>query len=231
MLANISELIADVRSLINEPSPSFWTDAEIQRWLLEAADDFATRTKCLSSYYTKVLAESDIINGNEIRVNSDFVALDEGGVYYNGKPLIRVSPVMLREWDINWRNATGTPTHFYLRGDMIGFYPKPSAGDTVSYYGIERPTPMSGDIAPLSGDYRVIALRRYIRDYAVAMCWYKKNEMQKYADMMARYEMGVYNTINILTGHKDQGGRIIPSPGYHRGSTYSVRYGRTDVFD
>lgn len=230
MLASLAEIIADVRSLINEPTADFWTDDEITRWILEASDDFSTRTKLLSSYYSKTLTAEDIVNDREIRLSSDFVALDEGGVLYNDTPLIQTSLKQLDEWVGDWRNATGTPTRFYFRGDSIGFYPKPSVGDTVKYYGIERATTLSGSVVPLSSDYRVVAMRRYLRDYAVAMCWYKKNEMAKYADMMARYEMGIINAQSVVSGHKNQGAEMIP--GYRtKGSRYSIRYGRTDVFD
>ena len=70
---------------------------------------------------------------------------------------------------------------------------------------------MDSDIVePLSGDYRIIALRKCLRDYAVAMCWYKKNEIAKYQEMMSRYEMNVFNVQNLLAGHKNQGAQMIP---------------------
>jgi len=212
MLANVNEILTDVRSLINESTERFWKDDEIIRWINEAAEDFSFKTKCLSSYYYKILTEDDIIDDREIRLNPDFIALDEGGVLYNDKPLTQTSLKHLDEWGKDWRSRTGTPTHFYFRGDYIGFYPKPSIGDKVSYYGIERAPYLDSDIVePLSGDYRVIALRKCLRDYAVAMCWYKKNEIAKYQEMMARYEMNVFNVQNLLAGHKNQGAKIIPA--------------------
>lgn len=230
MLVSLAEILADVRSLINEPTEDFWDDDEIERWILEGSEDFSTRTKLLSSYYSKTLEATDIVNDREIRLNSDFVAFDEGGVLYNDTPLIQTSLKQLDEWVGNWRDTTGTPTRFYFRGDYLGFYPKPSAGDEVKYYGIERAPTLTGSVVPLNSDYRVIALRRYLRDYAVAMCWYKKNEMQKYADMMARYEMGIMNAQSVVSGHKNQGAQMIP--GYRtKGSRYSIRYGRTDIYD
>ena len=212
MLANVSSIVADVRSLINERTEAFWKDDEIIRWINEAAEDFSFKTKCLSSYYYKELTADDIVNEREIRLNSDFIALDEGGILYNDKPLIQTSLRHLDEWVGDWRNREGTPTHFYFRADYVGFYPKPSVGDKVAYYGIERAPAMGSDIVePLSGDYRVIALRKCLRDYAVAMCWYKKNEIAKYQEMMARYEMNVFNTQSLLAGNKNQGALIVPS--------------------
>jgi len=233
MLATITEIIADVRSLINESSDGFWLDTEITKWVNEAQEIIATETKLLSSYYSRLLEDTDIINGREIRFYADFVALDEGGVLYDDKPLEQISLKALDEHFGNWRNTAGTPTRFYFRGDMMGFFPACAAGGTVKYYGIERATELSSGTpttVPLSGDYRTIAFRRYMRDYAVAMCWYKKNETDKYQGKMNEFRLGIYNINAILNGHKNQGARIIPE--YRaKGHRYAIRYGRTDCAD
>lgn len=211
MLANQSEIITSVRRLINEATASFWSDDEISEWIDEGQEIFANETGLLSSYYTVTLTASDINNDREVRLNSDFIAFDEGGVLYNGEPLIPTNIKTLDEWYGDWRDKTGTPTHYYIRGDYIGFYPAPSAGDTIAYYGIERPASLSGGSTPLSGDYRTIAFRRCIRDYAVAMCWYKKNEMQKYAEMLNRFYDGINRAKNLIRQGKNQQARIIPA--------------------
>ncbi len=230
MLATIAEIITDVRSLVNETTASFWTDVEITRWANEGQEIIGTETKCLSKYYKHTLIAADIVNSREIRMYSDFVALDDGGIVYDDKPLEQISLNALNEHAGNWRETTGTPTRFYFRSDMIGFYPIPSAGAVVEYYGIERATELSGSTVPLSGDYRTIAFRRYMRDYAVAQCWYKKNEIDKYQGKMAEFLRGIYNINAILNGNKNQGAMIIP--GYRaRGHSHAIRYGRTDVFD
>lgn len=231
MLATIAEIITSVRYLINEATASFWSDAEITTYVNEAQEIFTTTTKCLSKYYSHTLEATDIKNDREIRLYSDFVALDEGGVLYDDDPLKPISLKALDEYGgSGWRDTTGTPTHFYKRGDMLGFYPKPSTGGVVAYYGIERATELSGSTVPLSGDYRTIAFRRYIRDYAVSLCWAKKNETVKADKYMAKFEHGLYIANAILQGDKNQGAKIIPA--YRaRGHRYAIRYGRTDVFD
>jgi hypothetical protein len=112
---------------------------------------------------------------------------------------------------------------------MIGFYPKPSATDVVKYYGIERATELSGSTVPLSSDYRTVSFRRYMRDYAVAQCWYKKNEMDKYQMKMNEFNRGIYNINALLNGNKNQGAKMIPSY-TPRGGRYAIHYGRTDVY-
>lgn len=230
MLVNLAAIVTDVRSLIYEPTEIFWLNIEIERWANEGQEVFSTEIKCLSKYYSHELKSSDIKHDREIRLYSDFVAFDEGGVLYNDKPLTPTSLKALDEWVGSWRDTAGTPTRFYVRGDMMGFYPKPSAGDTVKYYGIERAATLTSSVVPFSGDYRVVAFRRHIRDYAIAMCWYKKNEYKKGDKWMAKFDKGLFTANAILNGERNQPKMIIPAYRPRRHS-YSIRYGRTDTFD
>ena len=230
MLETLAVLVTSVRYLVNEATASFWSDAEIGLYLNEGQEIFSTETKCLSKYYSHELGSSDIKHDREIRMNSDFVAFDEGGVLYNDKPLTPISLKALDEWAGSWRDTTGTPTRFYVRGDMIGFYPKPSVGDTVKYYGIERAATLVDSVVPLASDYRVIAFRRHIRDYAVAMCWYKKYEDVKGDKWMAKFDKGLYTANAIINGERNQPKMMIPA--YRpRGHAYSIRWGDTSHFD
>lgn len=228
MLENINEIIEDVRSLINEKIPGFWSDDEITRWVNEGQEILATKTGLLSSYYHKVLVEEDIENGREIRLNHDFLAFDRGGVLYNGKPLSPTSINVLDDYSPNWRNVSGVPVKYYTRGDHLGFYPKPSVGDTVSYYGIERADKLSDEERPFNNDYRTVSFRKHIRDYAIAHCWYKKNEMAKYAEKMASFENGIREVKAILTKNEDEAVFMIPDS-KHFG--IGISYGITSKFD
>lgn len=230
MLATIAEIITSARLLLNETTAVFWTDAGITAFADEAQEEIVTDTQCLSKYYKHILLAADIKNDREVRFKSDFIALDDGGIIYNDVPLEQISLNALNEHFSGWRTTTGTPRRFYLRSDMIGFFPKPSAGAVVEYFGIERATDLSGETVPLSGDYRAVGFRRYMRDYAVGMCWYAKNEDIKGDRYMARFERGKNKINAILNAHKNQGAMMIP--GYRaRGSSYAIRWGRTDVFD
>jgi len=227
MLANLAELVASVRVLINETTEGFWLTTEIEDFLNEGHDTFTAETKCLSKFYSHTLIADDIKHDREIRFYSDFVALDEGGVLYNDKPLIPTSLKALDEHGgTTWRDKTGTPTHFYKRGDMLGFYPKPSAGGVVKYYGIERATTLSGEVVPFSGDYRTIPFRRHIRNYAISLCWEKKGEDRKADKWMAKFNKGLYNAAAILVGDKTQNMKIIPAYTPKR-RPYSTNYGST----
>lgn len=212
MLANLAEIRTSVRYLLNETTAKFWEDTFVDLMINEGQEEFSSATQCLSKFYSYTLQASDIKNNREIRLNSDFIAFDEGGVIYDGKSLIPTTMKELNTWaGADWRDETGTPTHFYQRGDMIGFAPgRPVAGIVVKYYAVERAPTLSGSEVTLSADYRVIAFRRYIRDYAVAMCWYAKNEDIKGDRWMTKYEIGVRKTNNVIFGNKTEPFRMIP---------------------
>jgi len=217
ILADVDAIVADCRSLLDEPSTAsnkFYADAEIIRWANEGAEKFTSFTRVLSKLYEYVIDADDIKNDRELRLSSDFITFDEGGVLYNDKPLQEISLIILDEWNgTAWREHTGTPHSYYRRGDYIGFYPILSAGDTVKYYGIERtPTMATGDtVAPLSGDYRMIAFRPYIRNYAMAFCWYKKGNMDYYKEQMQEFDKGISLVNQIVHGEKNQVKMMIPA--------------------
>ena len=145
-------------------------------------------------------------------MGDDFVAFDEGGVIYDGKQLIPTTMKELNTWAGNdWRDETGTPTHFYQRGDQLGFAPgRPVAGVTIEYYAVERSETLTDTEVTLSGDYRVIAFRRYVRDYAIAQCWYAKNEIQKYMQKMGEFQYGMRECNNVVFGNKTEPFKMIP---------------------
>jgi hypothetical protein len=226
MLDNIDEIVTDCRSLLDEPSTNenkFYSDTEIIRWANEGSDVFTSLTRVLCHYYAFTITEVSIHDSREIRVGSDFINFDEGGILYNDKPLREVSLMELDEWyGKSWRDHTGNAALFYRRGEYIGIYPKPVAGDTLKYYGISRtPTMVASDgVAPLSDDYRLVAFRRFIRDYAMALCYWKKGDRNGYREKMNDFEKGIALVNSVVHGERNQPKRMIPSRRY--GSAHTI---------
>ncbi len=218
ILADVDAIVVDCRSLLDEASTAtnkFYVDAEIIRWANEGAEKFTSQTRTLSKLYEYTIEAAAIKNDRELRLSSDFITFDEGGVLYEGKPIPELSLKEVDEYkDSTWRDQSATqPVGYYRRGDMMGFVPSLTVGHTVKYYGIERtPTMVADDaVAPLSGDYRMIAFRPYIRDYAIAQCWYKKGEMKNYKDKMKEFKDGIALVNQVVHGEKNQVKKMIPS--------------------
>lgn len=218
ILANVDEIVADVRSLLDEASTAenkFWVDAEIIRWANEGAEKFTSFTKTLSKYYNYTIDADDIHDDRELRLSSDFITFDEGGVLYNDKWVPEVALLEVEEYKgSTWRDQTNTqPAGYYRRGDYIGFVPNLTAGDTVKYFAIERTPAMVADdeVAPLSGDYRMIAFRPYIRDYAMSKCFFKKGEFRLAREMMDEFKDGIAWVNQVVHGEKNQVKKMIPA--------------------
>ena len=218
MLANIDEIVADVRSLLDEASAAtnkFWIDAEIVRWANEGSEKFTSFTRVLSKLYEYTINADDVANDRELRLSSDFITFDEGGVLYNDISIPEMSLLEADEWKgSTWRNQTSTvPIAYYRRGDGIGFIPSLTAGDVIKYYGIERTPTMvlEDEVAPLSGDYRMVAFRPYIRDYAISKCWYKKGEFKLAKEMMKEFRDGIALVNQVVHGERNQVKKMIPA--------------------
>jgi len=188
ILTNSTDLIEDVRSLINEETTGgFWTDDFILRQLKKGHQVLSTKLKLSNTIWTATLTtsapgtgEAQITDNREIRLPSTFISIDEGGVYYNDDVCSPTSIKQLKHNNKDWLNEIGIPRLYYLRGDMIGWDKQISAGDKVRIYGIKMPAELAAGTAPFDGDYRTVGYRYLIVDYAVAMCWKKKNEMNKH---------------------------------------------------
>jgi len=215
LLSTLAKINTDVRSLINEKTEGFWLDAEITNWSQEAQEEIANETFCLRTWKTYIILglvgeTNDIFDERELRMDDDFIAIDEGLVYYNDVVLRPTTQGRLALADSQWRDKTGTPSRYYVRGDMLGFDCKISAGATVKFYQIERAVAMSDDIKPFNGDYRLINFRKLIRDYVVSMCWEKKGESNRSDKFWQKYQIGLQRMKELLNIDMDNAYNIIP---------------------
>ena len=216
LLATLAKINTDVRSVLCELTEGFWLDTEITNWSNEAQEEIANETFCLRTWKTYTILglvgeTNDIFDERELRMDDDFIAIDEGLVYYNDVALRPTTQARLTLADNKWRDQTGTPSHYYVRGDMLGFDRKISAGDTVEFYQIERAVAMTsgGTVVPFNGDYRLINFRKLIRDYVVSMCFEKKGESNRADKFWSRYQYGIQRMKDILGIDIDNSSNII----------------------
>ena len=144
MLEDLDTIVASVRVLIGEKTEGFWLDTEIEDWVNEGMEDVGHETFCLRTWKTYTILANDIFDERELRMDTDFIAIDEGKVYYKDVCIYPTSQAYLSNYDSKWRDHSGTPSRYYVRGDMLGFDRKISAGDTVKFYQIERAATLSG---------------------------------------------------------------------------------------
>ena len=222
LLSTLDKLIASIRVLLNETGTTsgFWVDTEITDEIQEAQEEIANETFCLRTWKTYIILglvgeTNDIFDERELRMDDDFIAIDEGVVYYNDVALRPTTQARLVLGDSKWRSETGTPSRYYVRGDMLGFDCKISAGATVKFYQIERAAPLASvtteghSLVPFNGDYRLINFRKLIRDYVVSMCWEKKGESNRSDKFWQKYQIGLQRMKELLNIDMDDTYNII----------------------
>jgi len=210
MYATIATIEVAVRSLINELTEGFWLSTEIQAWILEGLEDIAHETHCLRTWKTYTILADDIFDERELRFDSDFIAIDEGKIYYNDICCYPTTQARMSNYDNEWRSRTGDPSEYYIRGDMYGFNRKISAGDTIKFYMIERAEEIAASVAPFNGDYRLINFRKLAIHYAISMAWEKKNEDRKGDKWFARYQHGLEKMMDLLGIDTDGTSQMVP---------------------
>ena len=183
ILANLTDLVKDVRDIILETTEGFWLDTYIERQLKKGHQIASAKVKMVSMIWTVTLTDGDpdtgeakITDEREILLPSSFIAIDDGGVYYNDDVCSASSIKQIKDYNKDWLEGSGTPSRYYLRGDMLGFDQKISAGNTVRIYGIKMPSELAAGTAPFDADYRTIGYRYLLVDYAVGMCLKKKKD-------------------------------------------------------
>ena len=215
LLSTLAKINTNVRSLLNELTEGFWLDTEITNWSNEAQEEIGHETFCLRTWKTYTILglvdeTNDIFDERELRMDDDFIAIDEGVVYYNDVALKPTTQARLALGDNEWRSETGTPSRYYVRGDMLGFDRKISAGNTVKFYQIERAIAMTDDIKPFNGDYRLINFRKLIVDYVLFKCWEKKGEDKRSDKCWNRYLYGLNSMKLLLNIDMDNSFQIVP---------------------
>ena len=144
-----TEARQQVRILLNEPTASYWTNDEIDKWIQEATVDISTKTLCVEKKDTIALvtntmeytaletlgagAIADIIKVHAVIYNNDSTT-------YKG--LQKIHPRAVAHLpDIA---ASGVPSYYYHFGGTIGFFPIPSSDENghspIIYFSISEET-------------------------------------------------------------------------------------------
>jgi len=132
---NLTTLISDVRSRLDEDTEGYWTDTMITRWLNEGNRDVAYRMENLEATETSNI----VANQHNYSLPSDYLKIKR--VTADSHPLSYIDFPRLNAYESKGTASTattGNPEVYYLWNDEINLYPTPSAGVTnglvISYY-------------------------------------------------------------------------------------------------
>lgn len=121
---DLGTLTEQTKQRVGVAGEAWFTNDHIRAWLNEGARDFARRTRCSSS----IVTWSTVANQQEYSLPSDFYQVDTLYVSSTDRPLTPTTIDIIVKRQLN---ATGIPWEYYIRGDYIGLYPKPSSVETA----------------------------------------------------------------------------------------------------
>jgi len=191
MAITLANAITQVRGVLNETSPQFWTDAEITYWLQEG-------TKIVASKTLMVEAEDDIspLVANQLSYTSSdetwianviepYAAIyNDGSTNYKG--LIKIHPRQLG----NVKTFTsGAPKYYCLHNRNI--YVWPVANATIVAAGAKITllyATETDDITDLADEYQHLPIY-----YAIARAKLKDQKFAEATSMMSQF----YNDLNF----------------------------------
>lgn len=126
-----AEALTQVRALIGEPSAGFWSDEELNNWVIEGSADISTKTLCFEQknsftlvenqleYVNFVLAEPKTAGIAQVLKIYGCIADNESNVY---RGLQKIHPRMINRMPLN---TAGAPYYYYHFAGKIGIWPLP----------------------------------------------------------------------------------------------------------
>ena len=128
MAETLTNLLADLRSRLDETTATFWTDAELTRWLNEGAREVARRTECLQSTHQQNVTA----NTGDYTAPTNVIRIYRVEYWRSTND---VTPLEYRDlasvpWSFDRAQSSPRPLYYTLWGIpptlTISLFPKPS---------------------------------------------------------------------------------------------------------
>lgn len=185
--------IAEVRALLNEPTASFWTDAEITSWIKESAVQISSISLCVEAMDTITLATATMVYASLDTSSSDvpeilrvFAAMyDDGASPEEYTGLQKIHPRQLKHLA---NMEDGPPQYYWHFAENIGFYPMPTSDENSKNVHIYY-SKVTDDITALPDVFQPLAIL-----YATGKAFMKDKKFTVANQYMSAY----INQLNFL---------------------------------
>jgi hypothetical protein len=184
MSLTLAQSITEVRDILNEATPAFWTDSQITKWIQEGSRIFSSKTLLVED--TQVLdppiANKLVYTATEETWIGDVLEIyaaiyDDGSQNYKG--LIKVHP---RQIGNVATTTAGPPKYYCLHDRSIYIWPLPSAAvitnGQISFL-IAKET---DDITAITDEFQHLPII-----YAVAKCKQKDQKFAEASSFLAQF--------------------------------------------
>lgn len=189
-----AEALTQVRSLIGEPTANFWSDEELNNWVIEGSVDISTKTLCYEhknsiKLVANQLEYTDFVAAPTTNGIAQVVKVygciydDEANVY---RGLQKIHPRQIQHLS---ESTAGPPYYYYHFAGKIGLFPLPSATEAALTDPVLVYCSLVADaITDLPDHYQQFAII-----YAAAMARFKE---RKNAEAMRLYTQYI-NSMNF----------------------------------
>lgn len=191
-----AEALTQVRALIGEASAGFWTDEELNNWVIEGSVDISVKTLCFEHRNSITLVASqleytDFISAPTTAGIAQAIKIysciydDESNVY---RGLQKIHPRQINHLS---QNTAGPSYYYYHFAGSIGIWPLPTATEAALTDPILVYCSLVADaITDLPDHYQQFAII-----YAAAMAKFKERKNAEAMSLYAKY-------INSMNFHR-----------------------------
>lgn len=177
---SVADAKIEIRAILNEPSPVFWSDAELENWLEQATIDISSKTLCLETSDTVTLVSG------QLEYTEPTGCIKVYAAHFDDTGLLKIHP---RQIAHTTEVETGAPQYYYHFAGKVGLYPICDAGhageDVTVFFSKESST-----FTDLPNEYQPYAIL-----FAVARAKLKDLKFAQSAQIMGQY-------LNALLFHR-----------------------------
>lgn len=207
MSFTLTQGLAQIRSLIDEPNPQFWSNAELTNWINQGCENFAQRTRTLRVKETVAV----VANTQNYTAPADQYAIYRVEFQPTSTGQVFIYPLDFmgynesdQAWGVYQTFPAAWPQIFTLWGNpptlTIRLFPVPNQAGSLFVFGYREP------VAVVNGGDVVDVLQGYeeaIWEYAAYKAKRKDND-PTWQEAKAQYEAIVLDATNNTGWYTDQ---------------------------
>ena len=188
-----TEALQEVRAILNESSAGFWTDEEINNWVIQAAADISLKGLGVVKQDTIALVTDTFTYTAMVTAGAGGVAkicrVIAAAYDTTYKGLLRVNPVGLYHYP---NKTAGPPDYYFHMNTVFGVYPIPTAAENTKVVTLWY-SEIADDITDLPNYYQHFTVW-----YAASMAFAKAGKGAQANYWMQLYMTGVLGARNDL---------------------------------